>query len=77
MWSYLVKGAPPEYVTPQVAAKIDNRMDPAVADRMAANAARSRNIMRENMVVRSSSKASTSVASVGSKGPGSVASSRK
>ena len=76
MWSYVVRGAPPEYKVPQAAPRIDNRMDPAIVSRMAANAAdsRSRNVVRENMAMtKSTSKAS----SVGIKSSASVASFKK
>lgn len=73
VWSYVVKGAPPEYKTPQVATKIDNKMDPAIVSKMTSHAAesKSRNIMRENMVIagRTSQKSvgtQQSVVSLGS-----------
>lgn len=68
VWSYVVRGAPPEYKTPQVATKIDNKMDPAIVSRMTAHAAesRARNHLRENMTV---AKAATKVPSAGSVGP--------
>ena len=70
MWSFEVRGAPPEYLVPNVATRIDNKMDAETLSRMASKAeqSRSRNIMRENMVVSKSRSSGIS------KGPSSVSS---
>jgi len=70
LWSFEVKGAPPEYHAPNVTTRIDNKMDAETLSRMASKAehSKSRNIMRENMVVvkaRSAPKAPGSVSSLG------------
>ncbi len=73
MWSFEVRGAPPEYTVPVVGTKVDNRMAPETMARMASHAEqnRSRNIMRENMatakVSRPGGKAATVASSVGSR----------
>ncbi len=80
MWSFEVRGAPPEYSVPVVPTRIDNKMDAETMSRMASKAeqSRSRNIMRENMNVAApkSVVSSGSVSGLSSKGPSSVVSFR-
>ena len=69
VWSYVLRGAPPEYKAPTAGPKVDNKMDPAIVNRMVAHATenKSRNIMRENMAAASkTSKSSLGVSSAAS-----------
>ncbi len=64
LWSYEVRGAPPEYRAPNVVPRIDNHMDPATMSMMAAKAeqSKSRNILRENMSMGVKKSSGSSVA---------------